>query len=100
VSPTEKFLLEILVIDNNSAVLQAGSSKFKAQVIGSLIENDYAALRSAPGAGKTKWVLFVDADEIVSPQLAEEIISVIQTRICRFLSSAYGFSLGKTSALW
>ncbi len=94
--PGLKFCSEVLVIDNNSAdYTRREAQKFKVRVIGSLIENDYAALRNyALEQVKTKWVLFVDADEIVSPQLAEEIISAIQK------PGYVGFYLPRTDFLW
>lgn len=44
---------------------------------------DYASQRNAAlesVSGKTDWVLFVDADERISPELAEEVRQVIMSR--------------------
>jgi hypothetical protein len=60
---------------------------------------DYAAQRNAAlesVAGKTDWVLFVDADERVSPELAEELRQVImQRQYVAYQIPRYNYIFGK-----
>ncbi len=75
-----RFANHILVFDSFSTddtVVKAQAAG--AQVIQHPFEN-YASQRNAAieAAGNTDWILFVDADERVTPELAEEVRSVIQ----------------------
>lgn len=60
---------------------------------------DYASQRNAALAqvtGKTDWVLFVDADERVSPELAEEIRRAIMSReYAGYRIPRYNYIFGK-----
>lgn len=70
-----QFCEEIIVIDDNSIDQTAQIAKqLGAKVYFHQLNNDFAAQRNF-GLQKAKhdWVLFVDADEIVTPALAEEI---------------------------
>ena len=75
-----KFCDTLLVVDDNSTdktVLLA--KKLGATVISHPLDGDYAAQRNwALSQAKTSWVLFVDADEVVSVKLGEEIKSVVK----------------------
>ena len=68
---------EIIVIDNNSSDATAAvAKKYHACVI-SALATSFSALRDI-GAVQARglWLLYVDADEIVSSKLHEEIVSV------------------------
>lgn len=69
------FCKEVMVIDDNSSdrtrvrAKELGVRVYKRELAG-----DYASQRNfGLGRARTKWVLFVDADETVSGELAEEI---------------------------
>lgn len=74
------FCDEVLVIDDYSSdkIVQLAKSQ-GAKVFKQVLRGDFAAQRNF-GLSKARgeWVLFVDADEIVSSALAEEIASNIQ----------------------
>ncbi len=89
---------EVIVVDNNSTDKTAGVAKRAgAQVYSFTEEGDFAALRNF-GLEKAQndWVLFVDADEIVIKELADEIYQ----HIAQFLSSVNGFYLTRQDVLW
>lgn len=70
-----QFCDEIIVIDDNSIDQTREIAKqLGAKVYSHQLNNDFAAQRNY-GLKKAEydWVLFVDADEIVPPQLSEEI---------------------------
>lgn len=70
---------EVIVIDDNSIDATAHvAKKTGARVFLRRLEGDFAEQRNF-GIEKAKgdWVLFIDADEVVSPQLAIEIRKVI-----------------------
>ncbi len=66
---------EIIVIDNNSSDKTAQLAKqLGVKVYTSDIQNDFAKLRNFALTKTTNtWALFIDADEVVSPELASEI---------------------------
>lgn len=72
---------EILVIDDNSTDDTVKIAKeFNARVLTHALEKDFSQQRNfALQNASTKWVLFVDADEVVSKELQEEIKERIQT---------------------
>ncbi len=70
-----RFCNEVLVIDDNStdSTVQT-AAKFKARVITHPLNDDFAAQHNfALSQVKSGWALFVDADEFVTPKLAQEI---------------------------
>lgn len=75
-----KFSEEIIVVDDYSSDTSASiARKHGARVIKRKLEGDFSAqrnfgLKEASG----KWVLFVDADERVSPELAGEIMQIVK----------------------
>lgn len=71
------FCDKVLVVDDNSSDKTVEISKRnKAQVITHPLNGDFAVQRNfALSQVKTEWALFVDADEIVTPQLAAEVKS-------------------------
>jgi len=74
----ERIIFDSLSTDNTVELARQSG----AAVIRHEFEN-YAAQRNAAldaVAGKTDWVLFVDADERVSPELAEEVRQAIMSR--------------------
>ena len=77
-----KWCDEILVIDDNSVGKTTEiAKKFGAQVFTRSLNNNWAQQRNF-GLGKAKgeWVLFVDADEVVSPDLKKEIILAVKKK--------------------
>ena len=82
---------EIIVVDNNSTDnTKQIAEQNQAQVFLHKTK-DFSELRSF---GQTKahgkWILYIDADEIVSPELQKEIIQVCDsTLVSEELSSAY-----------
>ncbi len=75
-----QFCDQVVVVDSGSAdntvkiAQEAG-----AQVLEHPLAGDYAALRNwVLDQVKSPWVLFIDADEVVTARLADEIKKVIQ----------------------
>ncbi len=75
-----QFCDQIVVIDDNSSDSTAlVAKKAGATVLTHALKNDFASQRNwALENVKSPWVLFVDADEEVSPELAGEIKSAIK----------------------
>lgn len=70
----------LIIIDDfsNDQTIQI-AKKFGATVYSHRLNNNYAAQRNfALTKAKTLWVLFIDADEFVTPQLARLILKAIQ----------------------
>ncbi len=75
------FADEIVVVDDRStdATVQV-AKKYKAEVFTRDLRDDFARSRNfALSKCKGDWVLFVDSDETVSRELAEEIRTAVQT---------------------
>jgi glycosyltransferase involved in cell wall biosynthesis len=71
---------EVLIVDDNSVdKTREVAAELHAKVHQRPLDNDFAGQRNF-GLSKVKndWVLFIDADELVSKELAEEIQQVIQ----------------------
>lgn len=87
---------EVLVIDDGSIDGTASiSRKHHAKVIHHALQNDFAAQRNfGLDRAKGEWVLFVDADEVVSSALREEINVVIGQ------SEHVGFFLKRQDVMW
>jgi len=68
------FASEIIVVDNRSRdKTVAIAKKNKARIL-SVVSSDFSHLRNlGAGSARFDWLLFVDADEIVSKELAAEI---------------------------
>lgn len=77
-----KFCNEIIVVDDNSTDLTRQIAEENgAKIYVHALNDDFAAQRNfALDKVLNKWILFVDADEIVSPELAEEIKSAILSK--------------------
>ena len=91
-----KFADEIIVIDNNSTDRTAKIAKdLKAKVIKFSLQGDYSRIRNfALQQASYPWVLFVDADEVVSCELSEEI----KTELSK--SAFSGYFLPRLDFLW
>ena len=91
------FCDEILVVDDNSLDKTiAIANELKARVFIRDMALDFSAQSNfGMEKTKTKWVLFVDADERISPELSKEIMSAINSR-----SAVKGFFLRRIDFLW
>lgn len=77
-----KWCDELLVIDDNSSD-RTGSiaKKTGAGVIRRALNDDFAGQRNyGLSLVKSEWVLFIDSDEIVTPQLAREIKEAVSLK--------------------
>ena len=86
------FCDEIIVIDDNSTDKTVEIAKsFGAKVYERALNSDFSAQRNY-GLSKAKgeWVLFVDADEVVSPKLAEEIKEATKSEYSGFYIKRVG----------
>lgn len=74
------FCEKILVVDDSSTDSTVKiAKKTGATVIHSVLKGDFASQRNkAMNTVQTDWVLFVDADERISKQLANEILLAVQ----------------------
>lgn len=83
------FCDEIIVIDNNSTDRTGEIARKKGAKVYSSSEVDFSALRNQGlKRASGEWILYVDADERVSPDLQENIFSVV-SRQKNTSSSAY-----------
>lgn len=74
------FCNEIILIDDNSTDNTIGiAKKYKTRVLKRALNNNFAAQRNF-GLEKSRgdWILFIDADEQVTPDLRNEIQQVIE----------------------
>lgn len=93
-----KWCSEIIVIDDNSIDESVKiAKKHNAQVFTRSLDGDFSAQRNF-GLSKVtnEWALFVDADEVVPPQLAKEIYQ----QTTQFLTTVNGFYLKRKDVLW
>lgn len=68
------FADEVIVLDNNSEDNTSGVAKSKGALVRLFHSGDFAKLRNVAAAeANSEWILYVDADEIVSPELAVSI---------------------------
>lgn len=88
---------EVLVIDNQSADrTRAIAKKLGAKVFIRSLKDNFAAQRNFGLAQvTTDWAFFVDTDEIVSPALAREIKSMLNSHLNGFLIKRVDYFLGK-----
>jgi glycosyltransferase involved in cell wall biosynthesis len=92
------FCDETIVIDDSSTdkTVEIGK-ELGAKVYKRGLENNYAKQRNfALKKAKGKWVLFVDADEIVPPELKSEIVNVINAPATNYL----GYKIRRKDFLW
>jgi len=91
-----KFCDEILIVDDSSTdtTLEI-AKKHKARVVQHALNSDFSAQRNYALSQITSgWILFVDADEVVTPELAAEIQNAIQK------SGFVGYFLPREDILW
>lgn len=99
-----KFCDEILLVDDNSTdkTLEI-AKKYKARVVQHALNGDFSAqrnwaisqIKSGLPAGRQGWILFIDADEVVSPELASEITGTL------FKGPSFlGYFLPREDILW
>lgn len=91
-----KFCDKLVIVDDNSSDDTVKiSKKYGAEVLKHALDGDFAAARNfALNEAKTPWVLFVDADEIVTPKLATEIKNSIQKIEFK------GFAVRRLDVMW
>ena len=72
------FCDEVIVVDDISTDTSRDIAKgYKARIFQRLLDDDFAAQRNFGLEKAThEWVLFVDSDEIIPPELAREIETV------------------------
>lgn len=91
-----RFCQEMLVIDDNSTddTVKLAAS-LGAKVISHPLNSDFSAQRNfALTQVTTPWALFVDADEEVTPELAQEIVGMLPH------AKAQAFTLSRLDYLW
>lgn len=88
---------EVIVIDDESKdTTVALAKKFGARIYVHKLNEDFSEQRNFGLAkAKEEWVLFLDSDELVSSQLAEEIRSIIDSP-----SSLTGYFVRRTDSMW
>lgn len=92
-----KFCDEIVVIDDESTDKTAQiAKKHGASVISHSLNNDFSKQRNfGLKAAKGEWVLFVDADEVVTHKLAQEILHTISST-----NQLAGYLIKRRDYLW
>lgn len=92
------FSNEIIVIDDNSRDKTSEiAEEFGAKIYKREMNADYASQRNfALGKARGKWVLFVDADERVTPSLRSEIMQVVNNPLGHYS----GFYIKRRDNLW
>jgi glycosyltransferase involved in cell wall biosynthesis len=91
-----QFCDSILVIDDNSQDKTPTIAKsLKSKVLIHPLNNDFSSQRNwAIEQATTPWILFIDADEVVSPQLQTEILNDIKS------PSFVGYKIPRKDFLW
>lgn len=89
---------EIIVIDDNSTDESAKvAMEMNAKVFKHSLNNDFSLQRNyALSKVRQDWAFFVDADEVVSKELAQEIYQ----QTTQFLSPFNGFFVKRTDYMW
>lgn len=91
-----KFCDHVVVVDDGSTddTVKIAAS-LGAQVLQHSLQGDFAAQRNwALSKVKSTWVLFVDADEVITPALADEIKQAITKIECK------GFLICRADHMW
>lgn len=89
---------EIVVIDDYSTDNTVNIAEEKgARVFRRELNNDFSAQRNF-GLEKAKgdWVLFVDADEVVTPRLRDEVIKLLSNKVIKYS----GFKIRRSDVIW
>lgn len=96
-----KWCDEIIVVDDNSedATIEI-AKKYKTTIYERSLDNDFSSQRNfGISKAKNEWILFVDADELVSDALAYEISSVIELKD-QTLKNFKGFYINRSDFIW
>jgi glycosyltransferase involved in cell wall biosynthesis len=96
-----KWCDEIIIIDDESLDKTVEIAKrYKVTIYSSPLRGNFSAQRNfGISKAKNEWVLFVDADEVVSDALAFEISNAIQLKD-QNLNNYSGFYLRRTDYMW
>jgi glycosyltransferase involved in cell wall biosynthesis len=92
---------EIIVVDNSSTDKTAEIAKRKGAKVINLKAGNFSELRNKGAKeARGKWLLYIDADERVTPQLRREIVSKVKSQRSKVNTTAYAiprrnFILGK-----
>lgn len=92
---------EIIIIDDNSfdRTLEI-AKKYKTIIYTNHLNNDFSTQRNLGlSKAKNEWVLFVDADEIVSDALAYEISNAVELKD-QNLRNFSGFYIKRLDRIW
>jgi glycosyltransferase involved in cell wall biosynthesis len=93
-----KFVEEIIIIDDKSKdkTLEI-AEKYKAKIYSRNLNGDFSSQRNF-GLEKAKgdWILFIDADEVITPNLRNEIIQVTADP----LNKNNGYFIQRKDILW
>lgn len=92
---------EIILLDDNSSDRTVEiARKFNAKIYNNNLNNDFSAQRNfALSKARNDWVLFIDADEVVSDALAYEISNAIGLKDGN-LRNFNGFYIRRTDYMW
>lgn len=91
------FADELIIIDDNStdSTLEI-ARKFGAKIFERALNGDFASQRNfALDKSQGQWVLFIDSDEIVTPELKSEIVKSIRIPL-----GCDGFYLNRLDNIW
>lgn len=89
------FADEVIVIDNGSTDKTAEIAKKNGAKVHRADERDFSHLRNkAMDVAKKEWILFIDADEIVSDELRKEIVEELKH------PSKSAYFLRRTDIFW
>ncbi len=93
-----KFCDEVIVIDDYSEDKTAAIAKqMGAKVLFRSLNEDFSGQRNfGLSKAKSKWVLFVDADEIITPELQKEILQKTGKQV----NYTSGYFFKRTDYIW
>lgn len=96
-----KWCDEVIVIDDSSSDRTVQFAKsFKTEIFSHSLQGNFSAQRNfGISKAKNEWILFVDADEIISDALAFEISNAILFKDPN-LNECNGFYLKRIDSMW